>query len=62
MTGITRSAATKVIANYFGSTATHVGGTYDTYTVPDSDDRRWKVVSDSSIRRQARGGREASRF
>ena len=62
MTGITRSAAAKVIANYFGTTATHVGGTYDTYTVPDTDDRRWKVVSDSSIRRQARGGREASRF
>lgn len=62
MTGITRSAAAKVIANHFGSTATHVGGTYDAYTVPDSDDRRWKVVSDSSIRRQARGGREASRF
>lgn len=34
----------------------------NTYTVPDTDDRRWKVVSDSSIRRQARGGREASRF
>ena len=62
MTGITRNAAAKVIAKHFGTEAVHVGGTYDSYTVRDSEDRRWKVVSDSSIRCQARGQRSASRL
>ena len=31
MTGITRSAAAKIIAEHFGTSAVHVGGTYDTY-------------------------------
>ena len=62
MTGITRNAAAKVIAKHFGTESIHVGGTYDTYTVPDSQDRRWKVVRDSSIRCQARGQRSASRL
>lgn len=35
MTGITRSAAAKIIAEHFGTSAVHVGGTYDTYTVED---------------------------
>ena len=39
-----------------------MGGTYDTYTVGDSTGRKWKVVSDSSIRCQARGERTASRL
>ncbi len=29
MTGITRSAAAKIIADHFGTSAVHVGGTYD---------------------------------
>lgn len=62
MTGITRNAAAKIIAGHFGTQATHVGGSYDTYTVPDHEGRRWKVVSDASIRCQARGERTASRL
>lgn len=49
MTGITRSAAAKIISGHFGTSAVHVGGTYDTYTVEDDAGRKWKVVSDASI-------------
>ena len=62
MTGITRSTAAKVIAGYFNTTATHVGGTYDAYTVRDGDDRQWKVVSDASLRCTDRNGRGASKL
>ena len=40
MTGITRSTAAKVIAGYFHTDATHVGGCYDAYSVRDNDSRR----------------------
>ena len=62
MTGITRSAAATIIAKHFNTEAVHVGGSYDSYTVGDAEGRRWKVVSDSSIRCQARGARTASRY
>ena len=62
MTGITRSAAAKIIAAHFASSAVHVGGTYDTYTVEDDTGRKWKVVSDASIQCQSRGERTASRL
>ena len=62
MTGITRSTAARVIAGYFNTTATHVGGTYDAYTVRDNDDRQWKVVSDSSLTCTDRNGRSAGRL
>ena len=62
MTGITRNAAAKIIAKHFGTEASHVGGSYDTYTIGDGTGRRWKVVSDGSIRCQARGERTASRL
>ena len=39
MTGITRSTAAKVIAGYFHTEATHVGGCYDAYSVRDNDGR-----------------------
>ncbi len=61
MTGLTRSAAAKIIADHFGTQATHVGGAYDAYTAGDTQGRRWKVVSDGSIRCQARGNRTATR-
>ncbi|MBQ8835565.1 MAG: amidoligase family protein, partial [Oscillospiraceae bacterium] len=60
MTGLTRDRAAKTIAKYMGTHATHVGGTYDTYTVRDTQGRTWKIVSDSSIREEARGNREAT--
>ena len=56
MTGITRAAAAQVIAGHFDTSATHVGGGYDTYTVRDNENRQWKLVSDSSIRRESRRG------
>ena len=59
MTGLTRAAAAQIIAGYFNTTATHVGGGYDTYTVRDDRNRQWKLMSDSSIRCQGRGGRAA---
>ena len=61
MTGLTRAAAAKIIADHFGTQATHVGGSYDTYTAADPQGRRWKVVSDASILCQARGNRTATR-
>lgn len=62
MTGITRSAAAKIIAEHFDTSAVHVSGTYDTYTVEDDTGRKWKVVSDASIQCQSRGERTASRL
>ena len=62
MTGITRGSAAKVIAEHFGTSAIHVGGTYDTYTVEDDTGRKWKVVSDASIQCQSREERTASRL
>lgn len=56
MTGITRATAAKVIAGHFHTTATHVGGSYDTYTVRGEDGRQWNLVRDQSIdRRNSRG-------
>lgn len=57
MTGITREVAAKVIAGYFDTYVTHVGGSYDAYSVRDGQDRQWKIVSDSSIHAQTRRGR-----
>ena len=59
MTGLTRAAAAQIVAGYFNTTATHVGGGYDTYTVRDDRNRQWKLMSDSSIRCQGRGSRAA---
>lgn len=61
MTGVTRAAAARVIAGYFHTTAVHVGGDYDTYTVRDEQGRQWKLVSDSSIHRENRSGDPAGR-
>ena len=62
MTGITRSTASKVVAGYFHTTAIHVGGVYDAYSVRDSDSRQWKIMSDASIRCENRNGNSASRL
>lgn len=56
MTGITRAAAAQVIAGYFHTQATHVGGGYDAYTVRDGQNRQWKIVYDSSIHAETRRG------
>jgi len=61
MTGITRAAAAQVIAGYFNTTASHLGGQYDAYAVRDNSDRLWKLVSDASIRCESRRGSSRSR-
>ncbi|MEE1318927.1 MAG: amidoligase family protein, partial [Ruminococcus sp.] len=55
-----RSTASKVIAGYFNTTATHLGGVYDSYSIRDGDDRQWKVVRDASVRCENRSGQNAS--
>lgn len=62
MTGITRSTAAKVIAGYFHTSATHIGGGYDSYTVKDPEDRNWKIMRDSSIECTNRQGERASQL
>ena len=60
ITGITRSTAAKVIASYFHTDATHVGGCYDAYSVRDNDGRMWKIMRDASVRCENRSGQNAS--
>lgn len=54
MTGITRENTAKVIAEYFGTSHTYDGGSYDEYSVKDTTGRKWKIVSDSSISPQVK--------
>ena len=48
MTGITRSKAAKVIADYLGGTITKLNDYYGTYKIA-ADNRVWKVMYDGSI-------------
>lgn len=59
MTGLTRSRAAAVLAEWFGTRRSYTGGTYDTWTVPDQEGRKWKLMRDSSIdcQRRERGDR-----
>ena len=50
LTGITRRDAARVIAEYYGTTAAFDGSYYDIYTATDSKGRKWKAMSDGSIR------------
>ena len=50
LTGITRKRASEIIASYFNTQHIYVGGSYKTYTVKDTENRTWKVMSDSSIK------------
>ena len=56
MTGITRSRAAKVVAGYFGTCSHYNGGGYDAYHVMDNQNRKWKIMSDSSIMCQKKVG------
>ena len=49
MTGITRKQAAWALANYFGTTPYHVGGSYDKWRVKDTEGKEWALMSDSSI-------------
>lgn len=55
-TGMTRYDAAKAIAELFGTREAYIGGAYDTYEIADNSGRRWKVMSDASIRAQNRDG------
>ena len=49
MTGITREQAAWALAEYFGTTPSYYGGTYDGWSVKDPEGKKWTLVSDSSI-------------
>ena len=49
MTGITREQAAQALAEYFGTTPCHYGGSYDGWSVKDPEGKKWKLVSDASI-------------
>ena len=49
-TGITRSAAAKAVAKFFGTAAIYTDGNYDAWTVKDGTGRDWKIARDSSLR------------
>lgn len=54
LTGITRKAAAQALAEYFETSAQHIGGTYDAWAVTDPVGKTWKLMSDSSIRAERR--------
>lgn len=60
MTGITREQAAQALADYFGTVPLHRGGVYDAWIVKDTENKEWKLMSDSSIRgeRKTPGGYE----
>ena len=49
ITGITRQRAAEVIGEYFNTSPQYEGGVYGSYYVSDNQNRKWKIVSDSSI-------------
>lgn len=49
LTGFTRRKAAETVAEYFGTQAENVGGTYGKYRVRDNSGRYWSFVSDASI-------------
>lgn len=59
-TGMTRRTAATVASRFFLSGVSHEGGSYDTYSVTDSQNRIWKFMYDSSIHAQCRNGCTAS--
>ena len=61
-TGLTRSAAAKAVAKVLGGSTEHFGGSYDRYDVYDSQNRRWKIMSDASIRCTNKNGDPASKL
>ena len=56
MTGLSRQRAAQVLSEYFGRPVRNDGGFYDEYSVLDSQNRRWKVMSDASINEESRCG------
>lgn len=61
-TGITRSKASKCLAQYFNSTVEAGGGALDAYRIQDSQRRRWSIVHDGSIQTERAGSSRASQL
>ena len=59
LTGITRRKAAEVIGKYLGQTYQYDGGYYEVYSVRDEQDRKWKVMYDSSIVAKNKNGNPA---
>lgn len=59
LTGITRRKAAEVIGKYLGRSSQYDGGYYEVYSVRDEQDRKWKVMYDSSIVATNRNGMPA---
>lgn len=57
-TGITRTEAAKVAAEYLNGTVTNTSDYYDTKKITTADGRVWKIMSDGSISCQKRQGRQ----
>ena len=49
-TGITREEAAQALAGYFGTSARHMGGSYDKWVVKDTEGKDWTLMSDASIK------------
>lgn len=62
MTGLSRQRAAQVLSEYFGTRLSHDGGAYDTYSVLDSQNRRWKIMSDASISAECKRGSADSTY
>ncbi|MEQ8154484.1 MAG: amidoligase family protein [Clostridiaceae bacterium] len=58
LTGITRYIAAKEVAEFFKTKAEYFGGGYDEYHIKDDKERKWKIVSDSSICSQKKEGNQ----
>lgn len=57
LTGITRQSASKVIADYFGTTNCYIGnGCYKIWGATDRKGRTWKCERDASIRTERKAG------
>lgn len=55
-TGITRAVASEAVANVLNGTSTYEGGGYGTYITKSADGRKWKVMSDASVRAESSNG------
>jgi hypothetical protein len=62
LTGLSRQRAAQVLSEYFGTRLSHDGGGYDAYSVLDSQNRRWKIMSDASISVECKRGSADSTY
>ena len=56
MTGITRKQAARALADYFGTEPHQDSDYYGSWYVTDSDGKKWRFMSDSSIRKERKTG------